>query len=103
MSNSENNMLIELASLDESADYEVDITEICYDPINNEFVLRTASGCSCWDGDYDEERFATLDEIYKSMKADDRTYNPSLSGADQIYDEAKKAFKDYQEKLSSKN
>lgn len=86
--------LIELGILDESADYEVDITEIHYDPIKREFVLLTASGCSCWDGDYSEERFSTPKELLKSLLKEDRKYNPSFKGAKYLIAEAKSTYKE---------
>lgn len=86
------NDLIELASIDESTDYEVDCTEIHYDPKTLELVLLIASGCSCWDGDYDEERFKTLTELKMSLLKDDREYNPSFSGAEKLIKEAERKY-----------
>lgn len=86
---------IELAVLDESESYEVDITEIHYDPETKEFLLLTASGCSCWEGDYSEERFKSLKALGESMIKEDRQYNPSFVGAKQLLIEAEEAFKKY--------
>lgn len=83
----------ELAVLDESADYEVDVTEIWYDPRAREFLLLTATGCSCWDGEYNEERFKSLDELERSLLKDERTYQPSFRGVETLIEQAKDAFK----------
>lgn len=81
-----------LGELDESADYEVDITAIYRH--NGEFILATASGCSCWDGDYGIERFKTLDDLEKSLMNDDREYNPSFKGVEKIVAEAREKIKE---------
>lgn len=68
-----------LAGLDESAAYEIDVTEI-WRKDDGTFALLTASGCSCWDGDYDEESYATLDDLAAALvdeRTDQRTYNPA--------------------------
>ena len=75
-----------LAEHDESASYEIDVTEIYLDGRGN-FVLATAVGCSCWDGDYDEETYTTYPELAAALNlltAPDRTYNPSLDGAEDL-------------------
>jgi hypothetical protein len=72
-----------LADIDESQPYEIDVTEIYQDAAGN-FVLVTASGCSCWDGDYDEETYTTYPELVAALNlltAPERYYNPSPSGA----------------------
>lgn len=70
----------ELASIDESAPYEVDITEI-WRSGDGKFQLVTASGCSCWSGEYESEPFDDLDALEASVLAVDRRYNPSLVAA----------------------
>ncbi len=66
-----------LAGLDESASYEVDYTEI-WRNADGKFVLATASGCSCWDGDFDTETFDSLDDLAASLLGTERAYgNPS--------------------------
>lgn len=87
------NDLVELAILDESADYEVDITEIHYDPKSKEFVLLTASGCSCWDGYYSEERFKSLKSLSESLLKEERQYNPSFKGVEKLVKEAKAKYR----------
>jgi hypothetical protein len=86
--------LVELDQLDESASYEVDYTFVGIDKETGKFALVTASGCSCWDGDCDVEMFDNLDDMEKSLVRDDRTYNPSLSGAKSVMEEAKKTFRE---------
>lgn len=83
----------ELASLDESADYEVDYTFVGFDKRTGKFVLVTASGCSCWDGDAYVELFDDLESMRKSLVTTDRTYNPSLNGAKAVMDEAEEEFR----------
>lgn len=81
--------LRELAFVDEADSYEVDEAGIYLDA-NGKFILLTASGCSCWDGDdYGEEIFDSLNDLEKSLINDDRMYNPSLSGAKQLIEEAR--------------
>lgn len=94
--------LVELAVLDESADYEVDITEIHYNPTTKKFHLITASGCSCWSGEYEEEIFSSLLAIKKSLLKTERTYNPSFKGAEELIKEAKAKFKSLYKKDVSK-
>ena len=86
------NSLIELAELDESASYEVDYTFVGLNKETGKFTLVTASGCSCWDGGCDVEEFDDLDSMEKSLVTEDRTYNPSLSGAKWVMEEAKRTF-----------
>jgi hypothetical protein len=72
-----------IAAIDESASYEVDITEVYRTPTG--FAIVTASGCSCWDGDYDEKAYATLDEVIAALGPATEDvgyrYNPSGVGA----------------------
>ena len=82
------NELRELAFIDESADYEVDQTSICVDE-EGTFYLLTASGCSCWSGEYEEERFDSLEALENALVGGDRTYNPSLTGVQALLQEAR--------------
>ena len=86
--------LRELAFIDESEPYEVDQTGIYVDESGDTpvFVLLTSSGCSCWDGDYNEEQFESLEALEISLVGDDRTYNPSLNGVRQLLEEARNRF-----------
>ncbi len=85
------NELRELAFIDESADWEVDQTSICVDE-EGTFYLLTASGCSCWSGEYDEEKFASFEALEHALLNGDRTYNPSLSGVQTLLEEARKSL-----------
>lgn len=78
-----------LAELDQSEPYEVDITAIYRGA--GKIILATASGCSCWDGEYDIEYFDTIDELAASVAVtgDDRRYNPSPKAAAELVAEAR--------------
>lgn len=79
-----------VAEIDESESYEVDITEIYY--LDGKWILATATGCSCWSGEYDVETFDTLDALAESigvLSQDERRYNPSLRGANELIDKAR--------------
>lgn len=82
------NELRELAFINESADYEVDQTSICVDE-EGAFYLLTASGCSCWSGEYEEEQFDSFEALEYALLNGDRTYNPSLSGVQTLLEEAR--------------
>ena len=82
--------LTELASFDEADSYEVDMGGIYRDEKAGKFLLVTASGCSCWDGDYDEESYDTFDALTAALIGnDERRYNPSLLAAKEMIAEAK--------------
>lgn len=81
--------LKKLAFIDESERYKVDQTGIFYDPLTTKFVLLTATGCSCWDGEYDEERFDSLDSLETSLITDSRDHNPTLMGVRVLMAEAR--------------
>lgn len=79
-----------VASLDESGSYEIDLTEIYFH--EGKFILATASGCSCWDGEYDIEEFDSLDALADSigvLSMTERSYHPSLRGATELLAEAR--------------
>lgn len=82
---------IELVMIDESEPYEVDEAHVLYYP-SKTFALKTASGCSCWDGEYDYENFDTLEQMEESLFTVDRRYSPTLVGARQLIAEARKAL-----------
>jgi hypothetical protein len=86
--------LIELATIDESADWAVDYAEIFYDPDKKELVLLTASGCSCWEGEYQEERAKTWKALKEALLKGDTDYNPTIKGAEIVFKEAKEKFKE---------
>ena len=68
-----------LATVDESESYEVDIAEIWKTPSG--YALLTASGCSCWGGEYETAEFTSLELLAVALLKEDRTYNPSTRGA----------------------
>ena len=79
--------LKELAFLDEADSYEVDESGIYTDGVK--FYLLTASGCSCWDGDYDEAVFEDFDSLKTFLINEDLPrYNPSLRGGQELIAEA---------------
>lgn len=51
-----------VAQSDIAGSYEVDEEWVGISPQGN-IVWAYASGCSCWDGDYDEEHVKTLKEV----------------------------------------
>lgn len=78
-----------LAYIDESGSYETDLTEIVYAKSTKEYLLRTASGCSCWDGEWNETGYKTLAELEAGLILQDCNYNPSLKGAIALVEEAR--------------
>jgi hypothetical protein len=81
--------LTELAYLDSSADYEVDYAGIYTD--GKLFYYITASGCSCWDGDYDEKVFNDFESLRKFVLNEDMPqWNPSINGAKELIEESKR-------------
>ena len=85
-----------VAQLDESADYEVDMSEIFYDKKKKEYLLITATGCSCWSGEYESETYKKLKDIEKKLFVrDDKgyVYNPSVQGAHDLIEQANKNLK----------
>lgn len=86
--------LIVLAEHDDGGSYEVDITLIGLDKGTNNFVLVTASGCSCWDGSYDEESFDSFEALSKSLLDGDRRYYSSLKCSEALLTEAQQSLKD---------
>lgn len=83
-----------LADIDEGeSSHEVDQARILLDRTTGEFVLQTASACSCWGGDYDEDRFPTLDALAENLMGEGQPrYNPSLVGAAQLIEGARSAL-----------
>jgi hypothetical protein len=81
-----------LAEIDESEAYEVDITEIYRH--GDKFILATASGCSCWSGEYDVEEFTSLDALADAIgiEGPDRRYQPSLKAAADLIAQARAAL-----------
>lgn len=72
-----------LAAINESESYEVDNTEIWRS--GDKFILVTASGCSCWGGEYEEETFDSLDNLERSVLVrEGYIHNPSVLGAKEL-------------------
>lgn len=87
--------MIHLATCDESACYEIDENSLYYDPASKRILWRSASGCSCWDGEYGEAWYDSLDAVEKELQeghAKDKYYHPSLSGTEQLMKEAREAL-----------
>lgn len=77
-----------MAYIDESAPYEIDQTAILTE--DNKWVLATASGCSCWGGEWELSRFADLESLFAAIgpttEASGYThqYNPSFAGVEAL-------------------
>ena len=80
--------LVELSSYDDSEAYEVDMGGMYWDESAQKYVYITASGCSCWDGDYSEGCYDSLSELLKTEKVDERAYRPSLATFERMAEEA---------------
>ena len=78
-----------LATCDQSEAYEVDETHIGVDDKTAKFVIASASGCSCWDGEYDVEEYDTLADLERALLLSERQYNPSLRSIAEIIQEAR--------------
>lgn len=79
-----------IAEIDESEPYEVDQTRI-YVAAGGTFVLATASGCSCWEGDWELTRYDTLAELIDDigpLGGSEHDYNPSFKGAEALAKQA---------------
>lgn len=69
---------------------EVDITELWKK--DNIYFLLTASGCSCWAGEFESREFDSLDTLEADLrgdKADKYMYNPSLVGLQKLLEQAR--------------
>jgi len=86
----ENPDLEHLATVDEADRYEVDEAHVYRSKKTGKLLLVTASGCSCWNGDYNEETYDSLDELEYALVHRERDYNPSLSGVDSLMAQARK-------------
>jgi hypothetical protein len=84
--------LEQLGFIGQAESYEVDQWGIFFDPIAKDFVVITATGCSCWDSEFDEEHFPSLDEVEKSLMKDNRDFNPTLKGLESLMAEARQAW-----------
>jgi hypothetical protein len=76
-----------IASIDESESYETDQTAILRDGADGTFILATALGCSCWEGDWSLFRYSTLDELLDDIGPSgeyDYDYNPTFAGVEAL-------------------
>ena len=80
--------LEELSSYNESEPYEVDMGGIYWDPSAKKYCFITASGCSCWDGGYDESQYDKLSELLVAEQVGPTAYSPSLSTMERMAEEA---------------
>lgn len=80
-----------IAAIDESEPYEVDMTEIYINDEDHTITLVTASGCSCWEGEYQTREFVTLEQLEKELRDPDINkyhYNPSIAGLQTLLEQA---------------
>lgn len=90
--------LVELAEINKSKPYQVDMAFIGYDTDNGKFVLLTASGCSCWRGECEETFYESIEELESDLLFGDENgddiilYQPSLNGAKELIAEARETL-----------
>lgn len=77
-----------LGEFNESEGYEVDMGAIAYDGEIGKFVFITASGCSCWDGEYCEKRYDKLSLLLVEEGRSDHPWNPSGVTFERMAEEA---------------
>lgn len=82
------NELIELAFIDDSDSYDIDENGIYTDGVK--YYWLSASGCSCWDGDYDEEVFDSFEDLKSHLLNSDSRYRPTILGAQALIEQAEK-------------
>ena len=71
----------------QSEGWDIDVACIWVGPGGKGYSLATASGCSCWDGDYRVEDFDTLPELEQALSLEaDRPYNVSPARAAVLLD-----------------
>lgn len=81
-----------LAFVDESEPYEVDYVGLYLNESSGKFIVVSASGCSCWEGEEDVQEFDSLDEVEKAFDRDGFAYNPSILGGKQLIEEARRVI-----------
>ncbi len=78
-----------LADIDESESYDIDKSRIYAKP-DGSFALATASGCSCWEGDWETQDFSDLGELeHLVLYREGYVYTPSPRGAIQLLKQAR--------------
>lgn len=69
-----------IAVIDESEPYEVDMAEI-WKTKDGSYAYLTASGCSCWDGDFKRTDYNTKELLALALIQGETQWNPSLRGS----------------------
>ena len=75
--------------------YTTDQTEIHALP-NGHFLLATASGCSCWDGDWYVVQYNSLEYLFKDIGPEgeaDYEYHPNFKAQDNLRSQVKRWLK----------
>lgn len=91
--------LIELSAEDNSEQYSIDENGIYYDPRTELFVWLSASGCSCWDGEYSETTYDTLEELIADMTERESRWQPASSEVSNMAQEARFIWNDIKDRL----
>lgn len=79
-----------LASSDLADSYEVDEFRIYQTLDEKVFIFASASGCSCWDGDWQVEFYFSLDDMPKHvLEREGYEFNPSIAGIEEMVRMAK--------------
>src|SRR5690349_17681966 len=79
-----------IAIVDESEAFDVDIVELWKK--GDTYFLLTASGCSCWEGEFETRQYKSLDDLQADLRgpnSDSYMYNPSLAGLQQLIEQAR--------------
>ncbi len=79
-----------IAEVDQGEAYEVDQARIYLTPKG--VALATASGCSCWDGDWQVDEFDTLHELLAHSLIGEYPFATSWSGAIELFIQANQYF-----------
>lgn len=85
--NGKNQALVDSAKVlvdeDWSEPYEVDQAQILQLP-DGTFLYATASGCSCWEGNWQYEQYATFNDLANGIRFYDRQYNVGWTRTDSM-------------------
>jgi hypothetical protein len=84
--------LIELSCIHEGDECWFNEEGIYYDPKDDVFCWIGASGCSCWDGEYGENNYNTLEETIAAIR------EAKLNDGEELIEEALFVWKDIQSK-----
>lgn len=93
--------LNELAFIDKSGAYSIDVAGVYMDPKDRRFVLITAVGWSCWDpdSDWDEEKFETLGDLKNALfgtpNGSIRRYVVGIEDAKTLYSDTLNSMNDW--------